>query len=183
MGEAYQDQRGSAFLRRFCIILYALLPIALFASEDLADMSSLTAKYRDDEARLKVAYSNCLSRLDHPSEGIVVPVETHPDGSVKVNIMADKAQFFDKESLVWCGRVTVCEYNLDGSIKMAFRANDCIVDRNTKSGWISGRGVGATGKTRISGCGIYFSFSDEFVKISSKVAITSSDFNFKGVTL
>ena len=170
-------------MRKIFLILCALLPVALFASEELADIPALTAKYAADEARLKVAYTNCLAHLDHPSEGIVVPVESHPDGSVKVNVMADKAQFFDKDSLVWCGRVTVCEYNPDGTIKMAFRADDCIVDRSTKSGWISGRGVGATGKTRISGYGIYFSFSDEFVKISSKVAITSSDFNFKGVTL
>ena len=170
-------------MRKVLPVLCALLPIALFAGEDLADLASLTAKYAADEARLKVAYTNCVSRLEHPSEGITVPVESHPDGSVKVNVMADKAQFFDKESLVWCGRVTVCEYNLDGTIKMAFRADDCIVDRSTKSGWISGRGAGATGKTRIVGHGIYFSFSDEFVKISSKVAITSSDFNFKGVTL
>lgn len=164
--------------------LFALAACILFAEEDVTfDLAAATSRFASDEARLKVEYRKCVEKLDKPSEGIVVPVESHPDGSLKVDVYAGRAQFFDKDSVVWCGDVVVREYEPNGNVKVELNASACIVDRNTKSGWIEGFASGRYGKTKISGCGIYFSFPDEFVKISSKVAIESSDIKFEGVEL
>jgi hypothetical protein len=136
-----------------------------------------------DEARLKAAYAECLSKIDRPAEGVVVPVESHPDGTIKVDAKAAKAQFFDKEGLVWCGDVTVREFDEKGRLKMELEAASCIVDRKTKSGWLDGVAVGRYGATELSGRGIYFSCPQEFVKITSEVSIVSSDIKFEGVRL
>lgn len=136
-----------------------------------------------DKARLEAAYRECVAKLDRPAEGVVIPVEQHPDGSLKVDAAAERAQFFEKEGFVWCGGVTVREYMPDGSVKCQFYAEGCLVDRATKTGWAEGRAVGTYGKTRLDGRGIYFSFSDESVKIYSEVVITSTDIKFEGVKL
>ena len=136
-----------------------------------------------DKARLEAAYKECFAKLDRPAEGVIIPVEQHPDGSLKVDATAERAQFFEKEGFVWCGGVTVREYMPDGSVKCQFRAEGCLVDRSTKTGWAEGRAVGTYGKTRLEGSGIYFSFSEESVKIYSNVVITSTDIKFEGVKL
>lgn len=171
-------------IKRLLTLFAALASAFLFAEEEeMFDLASAVKRFEADEARLKAEYVKCLEKLDKPSEGIVVPVESHPDGSVKVDVTAGKAQFFDKDSLVWCGDVTVREYTPEGKVKMELTADACVVDRNTKSGWVQDYASGRYGKTKISGCGIYFSFTEEFVKISSKVAIESSDLKFEGVEL
>ena len=165
-------------------LLAACAVLILSAEEESRfDLASATARFAADEERLKSEYEKCSSRLDRPSEGIVVPVENHPNGSLKVDIYAGKAQFFEKESLVWCGDVIVREYDLDGKVTVELEADACVVDRKTKSGWIKGLANGRYGKTKIRGCGIYFSFPEEFVKISSNVEIESSDIKFEGVEL
>lgn len=136
-----------------------------------------------DEARLAAAYTNCVARLERPAEGIVVPVETFPDGAVKISATAERAQFFEKEGLVWCGGVVVREYAEDGTVKMECSADGAVVDRNTRTGWLDGRASGRYGSTMLSGEGIYFSFSEEFAKICSSVEIVSSEFKFEGVKL
>jgi len=136
-----------------------------------------------DEARLRAAYTNCVARLESPAEGIVVPVETYPDGTAKISATAGKAQFFEDEGIVWCGGVKVREYAPDGSVKMECEAAGAIVDRNTRTGWLEGRAKARYGATTLSGCGIYFSFSEEFAKICSCVEIVSSEIKFEGVKL
>ena len=136
-----------------------------------------------DEARLQAAYAVCLARIDRPAEDVVVPVESHPDGTIKVDAKAARAQFFDKEGLVWCGDVTVREFDEKGRLKMELEAVSCVVDRKSKSGWLEGRTVGRVGATELSGRGIYFSCAQEYVKITSEVSIVSSDIKFEGVKL
>lgn len=136
-----------------------------------------------DRDRLSAAYSNCLSRIDRPAEGVVVPVETHPDGSVKLDVAAEKAQFFEKEGLVWCGGVTIREYTPAGEVKFRIEAEGCIIDRRTKSGWIEGVARGTYGKTDLAGRGVWFSSEDEAVEICSGVEIVSRDLNMEGIRL
>lgn len=172
-------------MSKFILALFtAVAALNLFAEDEFSyDLASATERFTKDEARLKAEFEKCIAKLHKPSEGIVVPVENHPNGSLKVDVYAGKAQFFDKDSVVWCGDVIVREYDIKGSIKMELEADACVVDRKTKSGWIKDYATGRYGKTKISGCGIYFSFPEEFVKISSKVEIESSEIKFEGVQL
>lgn len=171
-------------IRFFIAVLAVAVAPLLLAGEDAEfGFAAATSRFAADEARLKAEYDKCVAKIDKPSEGIVVPVESHPDGSLKVDVYAGKAQFFDKDAVVWCGDVIVREYELDGTVKLELKADACVVDRKTKTGWINGGASGRYGKTKIKGNGIYFSFSDEFVKISSKVEIESTDLKFEGVEL
>lgn len=169
-------------MRTLAYMLTFLAASAAFAGGG-DDLAARLESFARDRVRLQAAYTNCLARLDRPAEGVVVPVESHPDGSVKVDATADRAQVFEKEGLVWCGGVTVREYDPDGTVKMELSADSCVVDRGTKSGWLEGYASGTYGKTRMEGRGIYFSFREEFVKIYSDVAVTSTDIKFEGVKL
>lgn len=139
--------------------------------------------WAQDEARLRAAYEACLPRIDRPSTGIYIPVELFPNGAVKVEAYAEKAQVFEQEGLVWCDGVTLREFEPTGEMKMTCTAAGGVVDRKQRSGWMHGAAQVRYGQTFLSGEGIYFSFSDEFVKISSKVAITSTALKFEGVKL
>ena len=57
------------------------------------------------------------------------------------------------------------------------------MDRNTKSGWAEGAAKATHGKTSVEGVGIYFSFSEEYVKLFSNVVIRSEDMKLKGIKL
>lgn len=171
-------------MSRFILVFYtAFAAFVLFADDEAFDLASSTARFSEDEARLKAEYKKYVKKVDKPSEEIVVPVENHPDGSLKVEVCAGKAQFFNKDAIIWCGDVIVREFGLDKKLKMELEADTCIIDRNTKSGWINGLGKGHYGKTKIQGRGIYFSFSEEFVKILSNVMVESSEIKFEGVEL
>ena len=172
-------------MKKSAMALFAALAASPLFSEEggTFDLAAATGRFAADEARLKVEYRRCVEKLDKPSEGIVVPIESHPDGSLKADVYAGQAQFFEKDSIVWCGDVVVREYDTDGRIKLEIKASSCVVDRNTKSGWVEGFASGRYDKTKINGVGIYFSFPEEFVKISSNVVIESSDMKFEGVKL
>lgn len=153
--------------------------------ETLADSvgAERLAAWMKDESRLKAAYAECASKLEKPALGITVPVETWPDGSTKIAAAAGKAKFFEKEALVWCGDVTVKEFTEKGELKATFFAKGCVVDRETKSGWLEGHARGEMGGTSIEGDGIYFSFPEEVVRVAANVEIVSDEFKFEGVKL
>ena len=140
-------------------------------------------RFACDRARLVEAYSNCLARIDRPAKGVIVPVESYASGAVKVDATVERAQFFEKEGIVWCGGVTVREYAEDGAVVLELAAPSGVMDRDTKSGWLEGRATGRQGDTTLSGSGVYFSFPDEFVRVFSGVEITSTAIDFKGVKL
>ena len=156
---------------------------ALAAAAAFAAMSCAAIDMDADRDRLATAYSNCLSRIDKPAQGVVVPVEMHPDGSVKMDVEAEKAQFFDKEGLVWCSGVTIREYASDGTQKLELAADACIVDRKTKSGWLAGRAKGVYGQTEITGSDVWFSAEEEAVKVFSGVEVASSGIKLEGLRL
>lgn len=147
------------------------------------DGSAADAAMDADAARLAAAYSNCLSRIDRPAEGVSVPVETHANGAVKIEVFADKAQFFDKEGLVWCSGVTLREYSESGERRLELSAPACVIDRKTKSGWLEGRAAGRYGRTSIAGAGVWFSAQEEAVKVFSGVEVASSGIKLEGLKL
>ena len=60
----------------------------------------------------------------------------------------------------------------DGKTVESFlTADNCIVDRKSKSGWVAGNAQMDWDGTNIKGRGIYFSFDREFIKIFSQTEI------------
>lgn len=116
-----------------------------------------------DAKRLQVAYTNCIARLTIPSEDMIIPVETFPDGSVKLVIEAKYANLFDNQTLVWARDVVVRKLDEDGNEKTRLEAVECLVDRFTKSGWAQGSGKVTQGTNVFRGRNFYFSSPDSFV--------------------
>lgn len=136
-----------------------------------------------EAAALRQTYSNCVAVIRRPAEDVTVPIENWPDGTVKSSVHAERAQFFIDEGLVWCSGVRLVEFEENGAERSSVEAESCVVDRNSKRGWAEGKVRARYGKTRLEGCGIYFSFSDELAIIYSNVKIETEDLKFEGVKL
>ena len=170
-------------MKQLVTVLCALAASAACAF-DSGDWLGKRARLDREAERLRSVYAKCVAALQTPAENLVVPIENHPDGSVKATITAAKAQFFIDAGLVWGENVVLCEYEVGGTnVKARVTAEHCVVDRETKSGWADGRVKVEYGRTTLEGDGIYFSFPEEYVKILSNVTIESSDLKFGGVKL
>lgn len=158
----------------------SLMPLSSFAfnSEEWLGKRELLAR---EAERLRAAYSNCVARLETPAENVTVPVETFDDGSVKVVIFAEKAQYFLDSGLVWAAGVTVKKFKKDGTLDGRIDASNCVVDRFSKSGWAEGPATVVHGKTTFKGRGVYFSSPESYVKVVEEAEIDSKDLKFGGL--
>ena len=159
--------------------LASLLTFSSFAfnTEEWLGKRELFAR---EAERLRAAYTNCVAHLETPAEEVTVPVETFDDGSLKVMIFAKKAQYFLDKGLVWSEDVTVRRFKPDGTLEAMIEAKNCVVDRFSKSGWAEGPAKVTHGKTTFRGRGIYFSSSDEYVKVLEGTDVDSQDLKFGG---
>ena len=154
---------------------------ALAVSTAAAFDSDAWLRKREDMAReasrLKALYADCAAKATEPAENVAVPIESHPGGAVKSSVFAKKAQFFLESGLIWGEGVVVRELKADGSEFARIDAENCIVDRNARSGWAQGRVKAVYGGTVLEGEGVYLSFAGEFVAITDKAKIVSSEFD------
>ena len=167
---------------RLVLSSLALLPLSTLAFDSQKWLEKRALLDRETE-RLQAAYSNCVSHLDQPAENIEIPVESHANGRVKTLVRAARAQFFLDTGFIWGEDVVVRQFRADGSVEAEVFARHCVVDRETRACWAEGPARATYGRTRVSGEGIYFSFREEYVKISSKVDIQSEDMKVEGVRL
>ena len=131
---------------------------------------------RDDDSdavRLRCAYTNCVAQLQQPADNVAFPLEYFADGTVKSRLKARRARLFLESGLIWGEGVRVEEYNAAGAVVNTLEADSCVVDRTTRAGWVEGCARLSYGSTRVSGRGVYFSITREFVKIFSESTITS----------
>lgn len=135
----------------------------------------------DDAVRLQAAYSNCVGRLDAPSEGITIPLETHSDGSVRTSIYAERAQIFQDAPLVWAENLVLTKLDESGREKLRLEAGRCVIDRVARSGWVDGHAKVTQGKTTFEGDGVYFSATNGFVTVYSGADVKSADLKFGGL--
>lgn len=134
-----------------------------------------------DMMRLRAAYRECVAKLSSPAENVMFPLETFPDGSVKSRLKAARAQIFPDTGLIWGENIRVEQYKEPGSTNLwaSLVAENCIVDRNSKTGWVEGSAKMTYDTSSVAGRGIYFSLPREFIKILSQCEIRTrvSDFN------
>lgn len=130
----------------------------------------------DREAeRLRAAYTNCLANTDKPAENLTIPVESHPDGSVKASVTAKRAKFFLDTGFVWGEEVLLRQFSTNGAVEASVEAEQCVVDRNTKSGWVEGHAKAVYDGTVLEGDGVYLSFPEEYVKIFKATDIRATE--------
>lgn len=125
-----------------------------------------------DMLRLQSEYAECVKKIDAPAENVALPLEYYPNGIVKSRLKAQKACMFMDTGFIWGENIKVEQYKEDGRTVEAYLAADnCIVDRKSKSGWVEGNAQMDWDGTSIKGRGIYFSFDREFIKIFSQTEI------------
>lgn len=131
-----------------------------------------------DMLRLRAAYADCVKKLETPAEKVSLPLESYPNGVVKSRLTAARAHMFMDSSFVWAEDIRVEQFKEDGTLSAHLKAENCVVDRNTKSGWVEGAAKMVYGDNSISGRGIYFSLPREFIKIFSESEIRTKHGGF-----
>ena len=156
-------------------VFRSVLVLALSALTAFAFDSGKWLAERGDDSdmlRLRTAYEDCIKKIEAPAENVTFPLETYPDGTVKSRLRAKKAFMFTDTGFIWGESIRVEQYKPDGKTVESFlTADNCIVDRKSKSGWVAGNAQMDWDGTRIKGRGIYFSFDREFIKIFSQTEI------------
>ena len=122
-----------------------------------------------DMLRLRAAYEACIKKIESPAANI-----SRSDRLIICNsrLRAGRAYMFLDTGFIWGENIRVEQYKPDGKTVEGFlTADNCIVDRKSKSGWVQGNAHMDWDGTAIKGRGIYFSFEREFIKIFSQTEI------------
>ena len=151
-----------------------LLPLAAFAFKSDDWLAKREVLSREAE-RLQVAYTSCVARVIEPAIDVVLPIERHPDGSVKASVTAKRAQYFLDTGLIWGADVVVSQLATNGVLEAQVVADGCVIDRATKSGWVEGHAKAFYLGNEVEGDGIYFSFREDFVTIYANTSIRAKD--------
>lgn len=165
------------------ILVLAASAAGLAQAFDSAAWLTKTEVFAREAERLRAERARVQKMVEEPAENVSVTLERHPDGSVKTALTAKEAQFFLDLGFVWGKGVVVSEYNPDGTRRGFIAAQDCLVDRETKSGWVEGRVHAVYDKTTLDGEQVYFSFDEEYARIFKEAQITSSGLKLKEVKL
>ena len=124
-----------------------------------------------DVVRLRAAYATCEANKGQPAQNVVFPLESYPDGTVKSRLKARQAQLFIDTGFIWGEGIRVEEYDRNGKVTGWLEADNCVIDRGTRTGWVKGAATLSYQDTVVKGRGIYFSFDREFIKIFSQSEI------------
>lgn len=165
--------------RAFLMTVLLAIAASAFAFDPALWLGKRQIMMREAE-RLAAAYTNCVARLEQPAEGVAVPIETFPDGAVKLLVSAKRAQFFLDTGMVWAEGVIIRKFEQDGVEKSRIEAAACVIDRNSKSGWASGRAKVVHGTTEFTGEDVYFSSPEGYIISTKKSLIVTKDMKFGG---
>lgn len=159
---------GAKTILSFAACLLAAGTAAAFSSEKwLAERAD-----DSDMLRLRAAFAECAQKVVAPAENVSMVLESYPDGKVKSRINAARANIFPDSGYVWAEKIRLEQFDQTGTNKTAsLVAENCLVDRTTKTGWVDGNANMTYGDSTVKGRGIYFSLTREFIKIFSQSEI------------
>lgn len=164
---------------------FALIPFVFAAAAAEAFDSVEWLAKRDyfihEAQRMRAAYSNCVAKLEAPAENVSVPLETYPNGAVKVLVKAKRAQYFFDSGLVWAEGVEIRRFGPDGAPDGQIDAQSCVVDRVAKCGWAEGPAKIRHGSSEFGGRGVFFSTPESYVRVEEGSDIRSEDLKFGGL--
>ena len=130
--------------------------------------------------RLEAVFAKFSVMPADPAEGVSIPIETFEDGSVKLEVRAERGKFFLKEGLIYAEGVVIVKFGEDREEVSRIEAERCIIDRTTKSGWVEGPAKITQGKTVFSGRNMYFSSEEGYVASMKDSEIFSTDMKIGG---
>ena len=164
--------------------LFSLVSAAAFtvAAGFDADAWLLKREVVSREAeRLASVFARQQAAADSPAEGLVVPIESWPDGTVKTDLRADRAQFFPSEGLVWGAGVKIKQRRADQSAEAEVTATELLFERATRCVWAEGATKAVYGgDTVIEGEGVYLDFEEGYLRISSNTVVVANGDELRG---
>lgn len=156
----------------FGVFLLAALEVSAF---DSAAWQEKRVALSHEADRLRAAYRQCVSAIQSPAEDVTLPLELFPSGSAKTVVHARKAQYFLNSGFVWAEGVTVRKFKRDGSLDLTLEAQNCVIDRETKSGWADGAVTLTQGESVLRGRGVYFSSPEGYLLVTQDSDIDTKD--------
>lgn len=131
---------------------------------------------RDDMSgaeRLRAIHAAAAAAIavSPPVEDVEMPMEYWPDGRAKTVMHAARGSFSQDRNFVTAEDVLVKRFREDGTLEGEIHAEACTLDRKTREAWAEGSVEMEWDGYKAKGCGIYFSFSEEFIKITSQPEI------------
>ena len=147
-------------------LLTAILLFLLAAETPAFDASAWLKRrqqFTQEAERLRAAYTNVVAQVKEPAEDLFVPLEEHPDGSVKTGLSAKRAQIFIDEGLVWAKDVVLRQHDERRAETLRIEAEELVFDRKARRGWAEGPAKVTRGKTSFSGRNVFFSSEEEYV--------------------
>jgi len=167
-------------MRRFVEIVAAMLALSASAFDSEAWMAKRDMQ-KLEALRLRQAYRKLSREVTTPATDVSVPFDTFEDGSIKTSVFAKQAQYFMNSGFVWASGVVVKKFKRDGSVDAVIEAQNCLIDRFTKSGWADGPAKLTQGKTVIDGEDVYFSSIAGFVRANRRSRIVTQDLKTGGL--
>lgn len=135
-----------------------------------------------EAARLSKAYAKCYRSVSEAAESIEIPVEAYPDGSVKLGLAAKRAQIFINTGMVWGEGVTIRQMKRGGELEAKIDADNCVVDRETRSGWVDGHAHAEFGRdVSLDGDKVYFSAYEEYLAIYTNTVLKADGKELRSV--
>ena len=162
--------RGGA--RRFLVWLAGVLAAGAAAAAFSSERWLAERADDSDMLRLRAAFAECSKKAVAPAENVSMVLEAYPDGTVKSRITAARATIFPDSSYIWAEQIRLEQFDEPGTNRTArLDAENCLVDRATKTGWVDGNANMVYGASTVKGRGVYFSLTREFIKIFSQSEI------------
>lgn len=125
-----------------------------------------------EAVRLAKVYEKCSRSVSEAAEAIEIPVEAYSDGSVRLGISAKRAQLFIDTGMVWGEGVTIMQMKHGGELEARIDAENCVVDRDTRSGWVKGHAHAEFGgDVSLDGDKVYFSAFEEYLAIYTNTVL------------
>ena len=158
--------------RRFLVVAAGALAAGAAAAAFSSERWLAERADDSDMLRLRAAFAECAKKAVAPAENVSMVLEAYPDGAVKSRITAARATIFPDSSYVWAEQIRLEQFDATGTNRTArLDAENCLVDRTTKTGWVDGNANMVYGDATVKGRGIYFSLTREFIKIFSQSEI------------
>ncbi|MFO7936313.1 MAG: hypothetical protein R6V06_01745 [Kiritimatiellia bacterium] len=158
-------------------LLSALLHTECNAAEiSDAELDALFNRHSDSGwSELAERWDEVKAEMTSPVENLSLPVDYHANGRMRAKLFAARSQIFEDGTIFASGvRVNLFDDkgNPAGYLKMA----DCIFERESSHGYCKGEVNVKYGADILSGEGMYFSISGEYIRILSHCKVRTKRF-------
>lgn len=166
---------------RLIAVFSAVLAITVQAGAfSLSEWEDKCARTDEAVSRLRSLYSVHAPESGESAAMLSMPVEIHPNGAVKTLLTASRAKISTDSEYIWGEGVTIVQFSMQGATQTLVNAQNCIVDREKRIGWVKGRAVAEHFDNRLTGSDVYVSIADFFVSVYSNALVETGNVDFGG---